>query len=160
MKRIAALLLFASTLSAAEPDLEMQTRIREEGFKNSKVMEIAAALTDTIGARVTGSPNLKRANEWTRDKLTEFGLSNAHLEAWEFGRGWVTDSYVIRMVAPDAVQLYGIPRAWSPGTNGLVRAKVVRTKLETKEDLEKNRGKYAGMILLNSEPRELKPQSE
>ena len=160
MKRIAALLLFASTLSAAEPDLEMQTRIRDEGFKNSKVMEIAAALTDTMGARVTGSPNLKRANEWTRDKLAEFGLVNAHLEPWDFGRGWVTDSYMIRMVTPDAVQLYGIPRAWSPGTNGLVRGKVVRTKLETKEDLDKNRGKYAGMIILNSEPRELKAQEQ
>lgn len=70
-------------------DLETITRIRNEGFHNSQVMELASGLMDSIGERLTGSPNMKRANEWTRDKLTEIGLSNSHLEVWgPFGRGW------------------------------------------------------------------------
>src|SRR5689334_21704600 len=78
-----AILLFSSTAFAADyPDLVVQSQIRREGYHNSKVMETASALTDFIGPRLTGSPNMLRANEWTRDKLTEFGLSNAHLEKW------------------------------------------------------------------------------
>ena len=69
-------------------DLETITRIRYEGFHNSQVMDLASGLMDSIGERLTGSPNMKRANEWTRDKLTEMGLVNSHLESWgPFGRG-------------------------------------------------------------------------
>src|SRR5260370_247580 len=63
-------------------DLETISRIRYEGFHNSKVMEFATGLMDSIGERLTGSPNMKRANEWTRDQLIAMGLSNAHLESW------------------------------------------------------------------------------
>src|ERR1035437_7968664 len=47
-------------------DYTMYQRIRDEGLSHSHVMEFASALMDRIGARLTGSPNLKRANEWTR----------------------------------------------------------------------------------------------
>src|SRR6266852_415423 len=117
-----ALLLFASAAFAAEtPDLTMQTRIRQEEFRNSKVMDIASGLMDFIGSRLTGSPNMKRANEWTRDKLTEFGLLNAHLESWgPFGNGWSYDECSLRLLSPDIAQLWALPRAWSASTNGLI----------------------------------------
>ena len=77
------LLVSVSILPAAESvDLDMVTRIRQEGFRNSKVMETASDLMDGIGPRLTGSPNMKAANEWTRDRLKEWGLVNAHLESW------------------------------------------------------------------------------
>jgi carboxypeptidase Q len=44
-------------------DLEMYQRIRDEGLNRSHVMEFASALMDGIGPRLTGSPNLKKANE-------------------------------------------------------------------------------------------------
>ena len=158
----AVLLLVATTAFAADtPDLQMQTRIREEGFHHSKVMEIASGLTDFIGPRLTGSPNMKRANEWTRDKLTEFGLSNAHLEPWgPFGRGWSYDECSLRLIAPDIAQLWALPRAWTPSTNGPVRGVPVHVKLATKEDLEKNKGKLTGkFVLLGDEP-EMKPHEK
>jgi hypothetical protein len=157
-----ATLLAATTLTAADaPDLTMQTRIRQEGFRNSKVMEIAQGLTDFVGPRLTGSPNMRRANEWTRDKLTELGLANAHLEAWgEFGRGWSYESCSVRMVSPDTAQFWAIPRAWSPGTSGVIRGVPVKVKLETKEDLEKQKGKLAGKIVMTGEPKEVKPHEK
>ena len=109
---LALIALVATSVFAADtPDPTMQNRIRQEGFRNSKVMEIALGITDLVGARLTGSPNMKRANEWTRDKLTEFGLSNAHLEPWMFGRGWNSDYTSVRMLTPDAQQLYAIAMA-------------------------------------------------
>jgi carboxypeptidase Q len=155
----AVTILAATSLLSAQqqPDLQMVTRIRQEGFRNSKVMDYAHGLTDTIGARLTGSPNMRRANEWTRDELTKIGLKNAHLDEWKFGRGWVADSTSVRMITPDAQQLYAIPMAWSPSTNGPVRAKVVKAKLESKDDLEKYKGKLTGAIVMIADPKEMKP---
>ena len=160
MKSLAIVALsIALPLAASDaPDLTMQTRIRQEGFRNSKVMEIASGLMDGVGPRVTGSPNMKRANEWTRDKLTELGLSNAHLESWgPFGRGWSYEHCTVRMTAPDVAQMWALPKAWTPSTNGAVKGKPVKVKLETKEDLEKQKGKLAGKIVLMGDATELKP---
>jgi hypothetical protein len=105
LKRFAARVILVSLVlalsSAAQQqeriDYDMITKIRYEGFRNSKVMEIASGLMDGIGPRLTGSPNMKRANDWTRDKLAEFGLANAHLEAWSpFGRGWSNEYVNVR----------------------------------------------------------------
>jgi carboxypeptidase Q len=167
--RIPALLLPAllptlatSPLPAEERlDYEMVTRIRQEGFRDSKVTEIASGLTDGIGSRLTGSPNMKKANEWTRDKLKEWGLANAHLESWgPFGRGWSYESVSVRMTSPDVAELLALPKAWTPGTNGPVRGKVVLAKLTTKEDLEKQKGKLRGLIVLTDEMREVKAQDK
>src|SRR5216683_1910734 len=87
-------------------------------------MEIASGLMDEIGARLTGSHNVKKANEWTRDKLTEFGLANSHLEPWgPFGRGWANEYVNVRMTSPDTAALIAYAKAWTPGTNGAVRGK-------------------------------------
>lgn len=151
-----------ASLPAAEPvDLEIVTRIRQEGFRNSKVMETASALTDWVGPRLTGSPDMKRANDWARQQLADWGLANAHLESWgPFGRGWTYELVSVRMVAPTTASLVGIPKAWTPGTQGPVRGEAIKLKLESEADLEKHRGKLAGKIVLLGEPKELKPHDK
>ena len=135
--------------SQEKVDLEMISRIRYEGFRNSKVMELASGLIDGVGSRLTGSPNLKRANEWTRDQLASFGLANAHLESWgPFGRGWSNEYVNARMTSPDVAPLIAYAKAWTPGTNGAVKGKCVRVKIEDKKDFDKYRGKLAGMIVI------------
>ena len=139
-------------------DLETITRIRYEGFHNSKVTELASGLMDSIGERLTGSPNMKRANDWTRDKLTELGLSNAHLEAWgPFGRGWANQYVNARMTSPDITPLIVYAKAWTPGTSGVVTGKCIRANIEDKKDFDKYRGKLAGMILIFGPDAEVKP---
>jgi len=144
-------------------DLDMVSKIRYEGFRNSKIMEIASGLMDGIGPRLTGSPNVKRANEWTRDKLTEFGLVNAHLEPWSpFGRGWSNEYVNVRMMSPDIATLIAYPRPWTPGTNGVVQASVVRVEIhltpqsEMAKDMAKYKGKLAGKIVLYGDDPEIK----
>src|SRR5262252_923157 len=133
------------------------TEMRNEGFRNSKVMEIEEQLTDVIGPRLTGSPNLKRANEWTRDKFTEWGLTNAHLEAWgPFGRGWSLKRFSAQVVEPQAIPLIGCPNAWSPGFDQPLVAEVVYFDARTNADLEKFKGKLKGAIVLSGSKRDLK----
>lgn len=168
--RIAAALLIlaiavpADLLAATAPlpntetvNWEVMSQIRNEGFHNSKVMEIEGQLTDVIGPRLTGSPNMKRANEWTRDQFTEWGLVNSHLEGFPFGRGWSNEYTEVRMVAPQASPLLAYPKAWTVSTNGAVRAPVVKAKLATQADLDKYKGQLSGKIVLNGDMREIKP---
>jgi carboxypeptidase Q len=142
-------------------DLDMVTQIRQEGFRNSKVMDTASTLMDKIGPRLTGSPNMKKANEWTRKQLEDWGLSNAHVESWgPFGRGWSYEVSTVRMVSPDVAELLALPLAWSPGTEGTLRAHAVKVKLTEKDDLEKQKGKLGGKIVLLGDAREVKPQEK
>jgi carboxypeptidase Q len=172
MKRSARLVCFVIVVLSSVPailsqerpekvDLETISRIRYEGFHNSQVMSFASGLMDSIGERLTGSPNMKRANEWTRDQLTEIGLSNAHLEPWgPFGRGWANQYVNVRMTSPDIVPLIAYAKAWTPGTSGVVSSKCIRANIEKKEDFEKYRGKLAGMIVIFGPDAEVKPITE
>ena len=139
---------------------EVMSQIRNEGFHNSKVMEIEGQLTDVIGPRLTGSPNMKHANDWTRDQFTEWGLVNSHLESFPFGRGWSNEFTEVRMVVPQTSPLLAYPKAWTVSTNGVLRAPVVKVKLATQADLDKNKGQLAGKIVLNGDMREIKPQAK
>ncbi|MGA8684560.1 MAG: M20/M25/M40 family metallo-hydrolase [Candidatus Sulfotelmatobacter sp.] len=147
--------------SQEKVDLETTGRIRYEGFHNSKVMDYATGLMDSIGERLTGSPNMKRANEWTRDQFTAMGLSNAHLEPWgPFGRGWANQYVNVRMTSPDVVTLLAYPKAWTPGTNGVVQGKCIRATIDEKKDFDKYKGKLAGMIVILGADPDVKPITE
>lgn len=130
-------------------DLTMYARIRDEGFHHGKVMEFAGALADGIGPRLTGSPNMAKANAWTRDTLTSMGLSNAHLEDWgELGMGWQQINTWARMVSPDPEPLWMQAAPWSPATKGPVMGEVVYVPLTDAKELDALKGKLAGKIVL------------
>ena len=139
-------------------DMTMYQRIREEGLNRSHVMEFATALMDGIGPRLTGSPNLKKANEWTRDTLTKIGLENSHLEDWgEFGLGWQQLNTWARMVTPDTAILIVQATPWSPSTSGPVTGDVVFVNIQDEKDFDQYKGKLAGKIVLLGAMREVPP---
>jgi len=139
-------------------DLTMYQRIRDEGLSHSHVMEFASALMDGIGPRLTGSPNLKRANEWTRDQFAAMGCSNAHLEDWgEFGMGWRQLNTWVRMSAPDTAVFIAQALPWSASSHGPVNGRAVWVDAKDEKDLEKYKGKLAGKIVFFGEMREVKP---
>ncbi|WP_263373668.1 M20/M25/M40 family metallo-hydrolase [Granulicella aggregans] len=130
-------------------DLTMYARIREEGFKHSHVMQFGDALANGIGPRLTGSPNMAKANAWTRDTLTTIGLSNAHLEDWgEFGMGWQQINTWVRMVGPDPEPLWAQAAPWSPATKGPVTGEIVYVNISDEKELDAFKGKLAGKIVL------------
>jgi carboxypeptidase Q len=139
-------------------DLAMYQRIRDEGLNHSHVMEFGTALADGIGPRLTGSPNAKKANEWTRDTLTKIGLENAHLEDWgEFGLGWQQLNTWARMVTPDTAVLIVQATPWSPSTAGAVTGDVVYVSIQSEADFDKYKGKLAGKVVLFGAMREVPP---
>src|SRR5258708_3028826 len=94
---------------AGDPTL---ARIRAEGLEPSQVAAVFDYLTVNIGPRLTASPAHKRAAEWTRDRLASYGLTNAHLEPWKFGRGWELQKLTVEMVEPRYLPLIAYPDGW------------------------------------------------
>ncbi len=138
----------ASAQVAESPDLA--TRIKAEGLGNSQVEELSQFMTDYVGSRLTASMQKRRADALMIEKLKELGLSDPRSEfATEFTRGgWDVVKTYAAMTAPYYCAFSVNPRAWSGSTAGLVKGECVVFDVQTKEDLEKYRGRIAGKILL------------
>lgn len=131
-------------------------RIRDEGINRSQVVQTISYLTDVIGPRLTNSPGMKRANMWTAGKMTEWGLSNVHQEAWgPFGRGWSLERFSAQVIGPTPFPLIAYPKAWSPGMRRTLTAPVVYFTPETDAELAAYKGKIRGAIVLNGAMRTL-----
>jgi carboxypeptidase Q len=127
-------LLAAMPMTAQAPGLsEMYALIRAEETNNSKIMWIIHEIADVYGPRVTGTPNLKAADDWAVTTMGSWGLVNAHLEPWAFQPpgaatpvpGWENMELSAEAVTPFHGQLMVMPLAWTPSTNGVVTAQVV-----------------------------------
>jgi carboxypeptidase Q len=130
-------------------DLNAYNAIREEGLQHSHVMDYAGGLADGIGPRLTGSPNMAKANAWTRDQLTKMGCVDAHLEDWgEFGMGWQQLNTWVRMTEPDTAVFLAQATPWSPSTNGPITAQAIAAVINDESDIAKYKGKLSGKIVL------------
>ena len=139
-------------------DLDAIYRIKDEGFRRTAVMETAWYLTEVHGPRLTNSPGMRAAADWAIGRLSEWGLANVHKETWgPFGRGWVNDRLTINELTPSARPLLAYPRAWTPGTTGLVSAEAAIVVIEREEDFARWQGKLAGKIVLTQNPADVRP---
>src|SRR5580765_1299132 len=84
------------TNAFAAADAQILSEVRE----HSEVMQNSEYLRDSIGPRLTGSPQLKQANEWTAAKFREYGLTNVHLEPWTIAHSWTRGTARARIVSP------------------------------------------------------------
>jgi carboxypeptidase Q len=153
--------LAVPTLASAKANLDDINRIRDQGLYHSQVMTTLQQLTDGIGPRLTGSPQMQAASKWTVAQLQDWGLSNVHLEGFEFGRGWSYDNLSINLLSPRKTSLHAIPVAWTPGTEGAIEGDIAYLDAVNADELKQYHGKLAGKIVLLSEPLEIKePQRE
>lgn len=152
---LALAFLTSPSFGHAQDDMSVVAKIRTEGLEHSQLPDTLSYLTDVIGPRLTASPAMKRANEWTRDRLASWGLSNAHLESWgKFGRGWQLNHFEAEVLAPVEFPLIAYPKAWSPGLRGTT-AEVVLVDATDIDGLSKWKGKLKGKIVLTGAGRAL-----
>ncbi len=137
---------------AVEPvDAVANAKIRDEAMNRSKAGSLFTTLVDTIGPRLAGSPEYKRAVDWAAGELRAWGLTNVAIEPFEFGRGWQLERFTIEMVEPRYMALVGYPEAWSPSTPGEVTATVHVLAGKTAEEVEalqKSRRLKGGAVLI------------
>jgi len=132
-------------------------KILAEVQDHNEIMSNLEYLSDMIGQRLTGSENLKKANDWTKQKFTEYGLANPHLESWTIAHVWTRGTATARIVAPAEHPLTIAAYGWTAGSNGPIRGRVVYVKAEKIEDLEQYKGKLKGAIVITTEPVPLPP---
>jgi hypothetical protein len=129
------------------------TKIMAEIKDHSQLMDNLEYLSDVIGPRLTGSPQLKRAHEWAATKFKAYGLANVHQETATIANGWERVSARARIVEPTAQALTIAAAGWSPSTAGVVRGPVVVVTTRRAEDLEQYKGKLKNAILLTADVR-------
>ena len=150
-------LALAATCHAAyepvAPDLDMIAKIREEGFQRSQVMDLAGFMSDVLGARLTLSRDMKRAQAWAIEKMNEIGLGNVVIEPFmEYGVSWDNEYFSLHLIEPDYQPMMGFPLTHTPSTEGRITCLVVIADGQTKQDLDPLRGKLKGAVVLSSPP--------
>ncbi|MBN1223911.1 MAG: M20/M25/M40 family metallo-hydrolase [Candidatus Aminicenantes bacterium] len=139
-------------------DYEMVSKIWEEGINRSQAMKILSYLTDVLGPRVPGSPQITAAYKWTAEKFEELGMSNVHIEPFgEFGLGWSNEYVSVHMRKPSYQPIIAYPVPWTSETNGKISGAPVSVDIKTEEDFKKYRGKLKGAIVLMAAPRKAPP---
>jgi carboxypeptidase Q len=123
-----------------------------QAMNRSEVMPNLQHLGDVIGPRLSGSPAMGRANEWTAERFKSYGLTAA-LEPYTFGvtweRGWAT----LRLEAPFSREITAHSWAWTQGTGGkTLSGPVVLTDLSSPESLAVYRTKVKGAWVLPRAP--------
>jgi hypothetical protein len=143
-------------LSAAEQspvDWAVVAKIREEGFQRSRVMDLAAYMSDVLGSRLTLSEHMKKGQAWAKAEMERIGLVNTVIEPFmDYGVAWDNEYFSLHLVEPDYTPMVGFPLANTPGTGGRLTCPVAIVDLQTKQDLEKYRGKLKGVAVLATPP--------
>jgi len=151
------LVLFAVQIGAQEKlDLQMVQRIRQEGLEKSRITDFLIYLCDVYGPRLPASPQYLKAGEWVVGKAKELGLENAQMESYgTFGRSWELQKFYAAMTAPQYMPLIAFPKAWTPGTNGVLKGNAVLLDVKKPADLDKFKGKLKDAIVLTQGPQDL-----
>lgn len=158
----AALFLAAFAVPAAAQvvqervDLSVVQRIRDEAFNRPQSDSLLLYLGDVIGPRLTGSPQLLQASNWTAQKMREWGFQNVVVEPWDslFGRAWERVSYAGRILTPFVQPLHATPQAWSGSTRdargrpGPVTCTVQRLVINDTTDFAQYAGRLRGACVM------------
>src|SRR6266576_2051535 len=130
-------LIFLPSWAQTGADKDLLERIRKEEASNSQIMKTMHMFSDVYGPRLTGSPNHKAAAEWAVKQMTAWGLSNAHLEPWDFGHvGWLNERFTGHMISPIKDVLTCEVLSWTPSTRGPVTAKAYQMILPDRPSQE------------------------
>ena len=149
---VLSVLLAAAIGAQGRTDSDVINRIRNEGLMRSRALALFRTITDEHGARLTGSPAHLRSARWARDRFEEWGLVNAHLEPFEFGRGWSLEKIAVEMTSPRYMPLVAYADAWMPSTPGVVSGRVVYVGDKTASDLQALAPQLRGAIVLTHLP--------
>ncbi|UCE40011.1 MAG: M20/M25/M40 family metallo-hydrolase [Candidatus Aminicenantes bacterium] len=146
---LATVLFGFAAPQSSDVDWDMVAKIREEGFQRSQVMDLAGYISDVLGARLTLSEDMKRAQTWVKNKMEEIGLVNTLIEPFmDYGITWDNEYFSLHMLEPDYQPMVGFPLTHTPSTQGKIISRAMISEIQTKQDLDKYRGKLAGAVVL------------
>jgi carboxypeptidase Q len=145
---LAVMALAAPPRAQTAVDTSGSGALTAEAVERSEVMENLRHLSDVIGPRLSGSPAMRRANEWTAERFRSYGLTSA-LEPFDFGVTWERGPLSLRIVQPFDRAITGHSWAWTAGTDGKTRkGPVVAVNLSTRDSVALYRDRVRGAWVL------------
>lgn len=114
---IASLLTAPAAAQQWSVDDAVLKRIWEEGTTRSQLYPLAQVMLDSVGPRLTGTPDAERAQDWLVATFRRFGI-DARKEQYGTWAGWRRGTTHIDMLQPRVRTLEGILLGWSAGTKG------------------------------------------
>jgi len=155
---VVAIAIFCSFFVNETPQADLDTiaKIREEGFQRSQVIDIVSYMTDVLGARLTLSEDMKRAQIWAKEKMEQIGLVNIMIEPFmDYGVAWDNEYFSLHLLEPDYQPMVGFPLTHTPSTKGKITCQAVIVEAMTQEELDEFRGKLSGSVILSTPPAEI-----
>ena len=149
-------------------DLSVVERIRDEALNRSQADSVLLYMSDVIGPRLTGSPQILQAHNWTAQKLREWGFQNVVVEPWDslFGRAWERVSYSGRILTPFVQPLNAMAQAWSGSTRDArgrpapITCTVMRLQINDTTDFAQYSGRLRGACVMWQAPQQVQPEFE
>ncbi|NNE68272.1 MAG: M20/M25/M40 family metallo-hydrolase [Pyrinomonadaceae bacterium] len=161
---LTALLFQTVAANPVEKNAAVNAKIRDEAMKNSQIMRTLHFFTDVYGPRLTGSPKLVKAGEWAMKQMDEWGFDKTEMDPWEWGNeGWENERASGFLVSPVKDSLVFEVLAWTPSTNGVIKAEAVQLKFPSGPRTQSNLDKYfaewkdkvKGKIVVFGNPRKI-----
>lgn len=157
MKRIVHFLFIllivpAGSVFAQNTD-DVVDAIVTEATENSQLERLAHQLTDVIGPRLVGTPQMQHAHDWAVSQFNEWGISAENQQYGEW-RGWERGITHIDLLSPRVVSLEGQQLAWSPSTpeGGINASLDIIPQVANQEEFEAWLETIEGKIILISQP--------
>src|ERR1700682_235375 len=134
---------------AEDGTLPALVKIAGEGEMNSHAFQFLTELSDDIGARVTGSPSERKAEEWGVAKMKAIGLENVHTEKYQIWKGWTRGSAEAEVLTPVRHKLHVDAMGWTGSTPaGGAEGDVVAVNMFDMDNEIKNVARLKGKVVL------------
>ena len=134
-------------------DWDVVAQIREEGLQRSQIANTLSYMADVLGARLTNSIAMDKAQRWAVEEMKRIGLNGINREPFmEYGVSWDNEYVSIHLLEPDYQPMVGYPIAHTPGTNGKQELQAIIADVRTRQDLETLEGKIRGVAVLSTPP--------
>ena len=150
----AALLLGAGLAHAQLASSSAESRLIDEIGQRSRLMSNLEEICDDVGPRLTGSAQLRAAQQWAVRRLASYGAVNAHLEGYDMGRPWLRGVARARLLNANGMQLDVVQKAWTSGTAGVVKGEVAVLDVKSWDEFKTASAALNGkIVLLESVPK-------
>ena len=134
-------------------DWDVVAQIREEGLQRSQIANTLSYMADVLGARLTNSIAMDKAQRWAVEEMKRVGLNGIDREPFmDYGISWDNEYVSIHQLEPDYPPMVGYPIAHTPGTNGKQELQAIIADVRTRQDLETLEGKIRGVAVLSTPP--------
>jgi hypothetical protein len=141
----------AQACSATEASCaEAAAKIIPQVMGASPMGENLRRLTDEIGGRVTGSPEMAKAIDWAVTAFRAAGVE-VHTEKYTLAHAWSEGNTRLELLGPEKFPVRLVSEGWSPATPpGGIEANLIDVAFGTPDDFAKAGASIKGSILLVS----------